>query len=432
MMFNGLFNNISCPHFYRCNNLRNFATLLGKNSSSISVCSRHRRFLLIGAPIRYGSFEKKSERQSNVEKLLEDATVAEESTVDGDTEQWSTSPYPKGAYIPHENQSQAQHALRPKVDPRETSILMFPGQGSQCVGMGKNLQVFPQVKDMFDVASEILKYDLLKLCLEGPKSKLDLTIHSQPAILVCSLGAVEKLKEEQPGAIENCMAAAGYSVGELAALTFAGVLSFEQAIKLVKVRAEAMHYASEIEPGGMATVFLRPDSKLNYAMKKAREWCQDRGIEKPVCRISNYLNPDSKVVAGHLEALKYLEANLKEYNLRRMQRLDVSGAFHTELMRPAVEPFYRALRKMTISDPMIAVHSNIDGKRYNNASEVVRKLPKQICAPVKWEQTLHILYERPVGSKFPDTYECGPGTTLRSLLKTVNSKAHSTSTSVFV
>lgn len=105
---------------------------------------------------------------------------------------------------------------------------MFPGQGTQFAGMGKNLLLFPQVAEMFKTASDILRYDLLKLCLEGPKSKLDQTVYSQPAILVCSLGAVEKLKEEQPSAIENCMAAAGYSVGELAALTFAGCFTFEQ------------------------------------------------------------------------------------------------------------------------------------------------------------------------------------------------------------
>lgn len=138
--------------------------------------------------------------------------------------------YLLGAYVPHKNQSQAQHALRPKVDPKETSILMFPGQGTQFVGMGKNLMMIPQVVDLFHAASEILKYDLKKLCLEGPKSKLDQTIYSQPAIFVCSMGAVEKLKEEQPSAIENCMAVAGYSIGEFAALTFAGCFSFEEGI----------------------------------------------------------------------------------------------------------------------------------------------------------------------------------------------------------
>lgn len=106
-----------------------------------------------------------------------------------------------------------------------------------------------------------------------------------------------------------------------------------------------------------------------------------------------------------------------------MKRLNVSGAFHTELMLPAVKPFAAALRKMEINDPMIAVHSNIDGKRYNNHLQVSRYLPKQIYKPVKWEQTLHILYERPEGSNFPDTFECGPGSTLRSLLKKVNLKA---------
>lgn len=208
-----------------------------------------------------------------------------------------------------------------------------------------------------------------------------------------------------------------------------------------------MHYASEIEPGGMANVYIKPDSKLNYALKMAKEWCRDKGINKPVCAISNYLNPNCKVVAGHLEvsritvttivvcevkfifsfffqALKYLELNLDQYKLRKMQRLNVSGAFHTELMLPAVEPFKEALRQTQIAQPMIAIHSNIDGKRYHNSSQIFRNLPKQICKPVKWEQTLHILYERPVGSNFPDTFECGPGSTLRSLLKTVNSKAY--------
>lgn len=219
-------------------------------NSTKSMCT-FRRKLNRTLLLRYMSVDNDStsKRQSNVEKLLEDATVPEESTVEGDTENWTTSPYPKGliylsdyffclslvyfctspgSYVPHKNQSQAQHALRPNVDPKETSILMFPGQGTQFVGMGKNLLVFPQVKDLFESASEILKYDLLKLCLEGPKSKLDQTIYSQPAIFVCSLGAVEKLKEERPSAIENCMAVAGYSIGELTALTFGGCFTFEQ------------------------------------------------------------------------------------------------------------------------------------------------------------------------------------------------------------
>lgn len=113
-----------------------------------------------------------------------------------------------------------------------------------------------------------------------------------------------------------------------------------------------------------------------------------------------------------------------------MQTLNVSGAFHTDLMLPAVTPFSMALKKIKIKEPLIAVHSNISGKRYHNAAQVFRDLPKQIYKPVKWEQTLHILYERPVGSDFPDTFECGPGSVLRSLLKTVNSKAHSSCRSI--
>jgi [acyl-carrier-protein] S-malonyltransferase len=111
---------------------------------------------------------------------------------------------------------------KPKKDPRESSIILFPGQGTQFVGMAKDLMKFPMAQDLFDLASYILKYDLLKLCLEGPKEKLDQTKYCQPAILVSSLAAIERLKEERPNAIENCVATAGFSLGEITALIFAG------------------------------------------------------------------------------------------------------------------------------------------------------------------------------------------------------------------
>ncbi|XP_022195086.2 probable malonyl-CoA-acyl carrier protein transacylase, mitochondrial [Nilaparvata lugens] len=337
-------------------------------------------------------------------------------------EEWSTSPYPKGS-IPR---GQSIYSLRPKVDPTLTSIILFPGQGTQYVGMGRNLMKFPVVQEMFESASAILGYDLLKLCVQGPASELNKTVHCQLAVLVCSLAAVEHMREERPSAIENCIAAAGFSVGEISALVFAGAISFERAIRLTKVRGEAMQLASEMAEGGMLTVLYSPKTNLADVCKKANEWAQNCGVERPECSVANYLFPDCKVIAGHVKALEYIEKNAASHAIRRTRRLPVTGAFHTSLMEPALEPFKLALNNAKLNEPAIAVHSNLDGKMYSNAKQITYKLPRQIVRPVKWEQTLHILYERAPGEQFPNTYECGPGSSLRSILRMVNAKATNT------
>ncbi|GJQ71121.1 hypothetical protein Trydic_g1026 [Trypoxylus dichotomus] len=291
------------------------------------------------------------------------------------------------------------------ADPRDATIILFPGQGSQYV------------------ASYILKYDLLKLCLEGPKDQLDQTKYCQPAIMVCSLGALEKLKEERPNAIDNCVATAGFSLGEITSLVFAGAIGFERALELVKIRGEAMQLASEAYKGGMMRVLYSPESELRQACLKAKEWARERGDEMPECRIANYLYPHCKVVAGSAAALEFLEKNVKEFKLKRVNRLPVSGAFHTDLMAPAIQPFKKALEKTKIEDPVISVYSNVDGKKYKGADHIRRQLPKQIVKPVKWEQTMHVLYERDPGEYFPRTFECGPGVALKTILKQVNAKA---------
>lgn len=361
-----------------------------------------------------------SSRETDIKQLLEEAAVCSDPPPDNPENVWSTSPYPEGVLL---KRDQSRHFRKPNIDPRETSIIMFPGQGTQFVGMGKDLMKFPIARDLFDAASDLLGYNLRELCFNGPKEELDKTIYCQPAVMVCSLAAIEKLKEERPMAIESCVATAGFSIGEITALVFAGALSFEEAIRLVKVRAEAMQLASEIVPSGMMTVFYGPDSKLNYACLQAREWCLQRGIENPECCVANYLYPQCKVVAGHLEALKFIQSNAEQYKLKRLKKIPVSGAFHTSLMRPAVEPFKMALRKVEINDPIIQVFSNVDGKSYRNAHHIRMQLPKQIYKAVKWEQTLHVLYERKVGEYFPRTFECGPGNSLKSLVKMVNAKA---------
>lgn len=150
------------------------------------------------------------------------------------------------------------------------------------------------------------------------------------------------------------------------------------ALRLVQIRAEAMQLACDSIAGGMATVLYGPDTELGLACKRAIEWCLDKGIENPQCSVAKYLYPHCKIIAGNVEALEFLEANANLFKIRRLKRMPVCGAYHTELMSSAVEPFKKALQKIQIEDPLIPVHSNIDGKPYRDAGHIFSKLPKQV------------------------------------------------------
>ncbi|NXE47453.1 FABD protein, partial [Casuarius casuarius] len=298
-------------------------------------------------------------------------------------------------------------------------------------------------------AETVLGYDLLSLCLRGPRAELDRTRHCQPAVFVASLAAVERLSHRQPNVsgpgrgggrasplpegltrgrcllqvLESCVAAAGFSVGEFAALVFAGAMDFTEALYAVKVRAEAMQKASEAVPSGMLSVIGRPAANYKFACLEARKHCESLGIENPVCEISNYLFPDSRVIAGHLQALEYLQANARKYYFTRTKMLPVSGAFHTRLMEPAVEPLAEVLKSTEIQKPLICVYSNVDSKKYMHSDHIKKLLVKQVVSPVMWEQTMHSVYERKQGTEFPYTYEVGPGKQLGAILKKCNLKA---------
>lgn len=182
-----------------------------------------RRFLSVNSTL----FTKKPDStpsESPLKKLLDDAASFEDVNPQKIEQQWATLPYVDGTKI----RKQGEFFKKPKSDPCDTSIILFPGQGSQYVGMGKDLLKFPMARDLFELANYLLGYDLLKLCLNGPKEKLDQTRYCQPAILVTSLAAVERLKEERPDAIDKCVGTAGFSLGELTALIFAGAIGFEK------------------------------------------------------------------------------------------------------------------------------------------------------------------------------------------------------------
>ena len=308
------------------------------------------------------------------------------------------------------------------------SICLFPGQGSQFVGMGKKLLKHSNVEAMYEVASDILGYNLLDICLKGPRMELSRTIYCQPAILVTSLAAVQALNDTQPQVIENCVSTAGYSVGEITALTFADAIDFEDAVRLVKSRAEFMEEASEKVPSGMLTVILGPDNRLKVALEGAEQYCRDKyEIAEPVCVNAIDLYPEVKVVAGHNEALEFIQKYGSDFGIRRTKRVAVSGAFHTAIMGEAQEKYTAVLKDIPLRKPLIPVYSNVTGKQFHSTKDIRKLLAKQLCTKVKWEQTMHQLYHRPAtveAESFPDTYEVGPGMQLGAMLKKKNAKAH--------
>ncbi|PAA85751.1 hypothetical protein BOX15_Mlig025627g1 [Macrostomum lignano] len=311
------------------------------------------------------------------------------------------------------------------VDPADTSYILFPGQASQFVGMGSKLLQFPRTKEVFEHASEVLKYDLLKLCLSGPERKLALTQFSQPAIFVTSMAALLALEELHPDAVPRCIGTAGFSVGEFAAYTFAGTFTFEEGLRLVQVRAQAMQSVSDQIPGGMTTCLLTADADIGKAMKAARDHCQTKhAMIRPVCNVASHLYARCVVLAGHREAMQYIQQHHKDFGIASCKPLEVSGAFHTDLMYPAAKTLTRALNKCTIRVPRIPVYSNVAVKPPRTVESIAKLLVKQMHSSVKWHQIVTSLTRRRSDTPQPNVYEVGPGQQLGYILQKINNKAY--------
>ena len=230
---------------------------------------------------------------------------------------------------------------------------------------------------------------------------------------------------KEPEILENCVAAAGYSVGEFAALVFAGVLTFEEAIKLVGVRSRAMQRACNIVESKMITAIGNARTQFKLACLEARQHCADElGMENVVCNISAYLCPNTVTIAGHDEAVEYVCDHAQKFNIRKILPIPVSGAFHTDLMTLATADLKESLKAANFQEPLIQLYCNVTGKKYKNATEIRTLLPKQVTKPVKWEQIISHLVSRPVGTNMPNIYEVGPGKQLGSLLQKCNGKAY--------
>ncbi len=292
------------------------------------------------------------------------------------------------------------------------TAFLFPGQGAQSVGMARELtETLPAAKALFDEAAEILGYDILGLCINGPAERLNETDASQPAIFVASLAALESLKATTPEAVLKVAATAGLSLGEYTALVFAGAISFREALQVVKARGEAMQAAALATPSGMIAVLGLEPSEVAVLAAEARS--------AGTLEIANLLCPGNTVVSGTLAALDAFEQICLTRGGIRTARLAVAGAFHTVLMKPADDRLAEALAKVTIQSPRIPVWSNVDAKPHIDPAEIRPLLVKQVLSPVLWEATIRGLIATGV-DKF---YEIGPGRVLAGLLKRVNRKA---------
>jgi len=291
---------------------------------------------------------------------------------------------------------------------------MFPGQGAQAVGMAVGLcNEIPAAKALFDKASIILGYDLLAKCRDGPKEELDSTVISQPAIFVSSMAALEKLKLDDPSAIEQCTVAMGLSLGEYTALCFAGAFSFEDGVKLTKARGEAMQAAADASESGMVAIIGLDIATVTLICEEATAKSGE-----PIS-IANYLVDGNYAVSGAKSACAAAVEIAPSKGARMAVPLSVAGAFHTSFMQPAVYKLKTALAEVEILTPRIPVVSNVDAKPHFDPEDIRSILAQQVTSPVQWETIVTAMVKAP---EFENSYEIGPGTVCRGILKRFGKK----------
>ena len=278
---------------------------------------------------------------------------------------------------------------------------VFPGQGAQFSGMGKDLyENSGTAKGLFEKANEILGFRITDIMFNGTADELKQTKVTQPAVFLHSVITALTMGEEfQPDMV------GGHSLGEFSALVAAGALSFEDALKLVYARAQAMQKACEAQPGGMAAIIGLPDEKVEEV---CREVSQEVGTIVP----ANYNCPGQLVISGEVDAVNEACTRLKAAGAKRALPLPVGGAFHSPLMQPAKEELQEAIERTEFQTPRCPIYQNVDGLAHTNPEEIKQNLIAQLTASVRWTQEVSNMLE----AGATEFTECGPGKALQGMV----------------
>jgi [acyl-carrier-protein] S-malonyltransferase len=291
---------------------------------------------------------------------------------------------------------------------------LFPGQGAQAVGMGKDFaQSYPAAAAIYETANAIVGYDLAKLCFEGPQEELDKTTVSQPGIFVTCAAMLEVLKTHAAGANLKPCVTAGLSLGEYTALYAAGAVSFEDGLKLVQKRGNAMQAAADATQGSMVSI-------LGLEETKVRELCE-KAAQGDVLVPANFNCPGQIVISGSKAACARAETFAAELGAMKAIPLRVAGAFHSGMMAPAADALRQALADTNIADPTnIKVIANTAADYYTTADGIRQGLVKQLIAPILWQNCMAKLIAEGVET----FYEIGPGKVLTGLMRKIERKAN--------
>ena len=282
---------------------------------------------------------------------------------------------------------------------------VFPGQGSQFVGMGKDLyESNATAKQLFDKADEILGFKITDIMFSGTDDELRQTKVTQPAVFLHSvISALCMESGEEPSMV------AGHSLGEFSALVYSGALSFEDGLRLVAARANAMQKACEANPGTMAAIIALPDDKVE-------EICAEVSKEGKVVVPANFNCPGQLVISGEVDAINEACERMKAAGAKRALPLKVGGAFHSPLMQPAKEELQEAIEGTNFSTPKCPVYQNVDAKPHTNPAEIKANLIAQLTSSVRWTESVKNM----IADGADDFTECGPGKALQGMIARID------------